>query len=218
MGYDMVRYGKKKLLKNYEINVVLDVGAYIGQYAKELRAIGYKARIISFEPLSSSFIQLSINSKTDGAWEVFNFALGDTEDNCIINIAVNSRSSSILEILPSHIHAAPNSKYIGSEQIQIKTLDSLFDTLKISKNNILLKIDTQGFEQNVIAGAKNSLQFIDTIQIEMSLIPLYCDELLFSDMYQILNQLGYHMVSIEPAFWDLDTGQLLQVDGIFHRY
>ena len=140
------------------------------------------------------------------------------EEESFINISENSLSSSLLEILPSHIKFAPDSKYIGKEKIKIKTINSIFPLLCAKDDNIYLKIDTQGFEENVIIGALDSIQFIDTLELEMSLIPLYMKELLFNEMCIFLNHLGYTMVSIEPDFTDEVTGQLLQVVGIFHRF
>ncbi len=83
---------------------------------------------------------------------------------------------------------------------------------------MFMKIDVQGFESSVIKGAEKSLQHIDTLQLEMSLIPLYKNEMLFDDMLALLTGKGYQMVSIEPGFADADTGRLLQVDGTFHRF
>ena len=51
----------------------------------------------------------------------------------------------------------------------------------------------------------------------MSLTPLYDGQALFGELYQFLSDLGYGMVAIEPGFEDRDTGQLLQLDGVFHR-
>jgi FkbM family methyltransferase len=107
-----------------------------------------------------------------------NVALGDAQENGTINIAGNSFSSSIYNMLPTHLASAPESKYIGQERIRIETLDSIFDSHCSNQQDILLKIDVQGFEEKVLAGAKNSLPFINTIQLEMSLTPLYDGELL----------------------------------------
>lgn len=227
LGYDVVSFGtisyplarRKKIIETYGINTVFDVGANIGQYGMQLRAIGYKGRIISFEPLSSAYEKLIFNIKNDKQWEAANYAIGSINGSAEINIAGNSYSSSVLEMLPSHLKSAPESKYIGKEKIEIKTLDSVFKYFINSDNEkILLKIDTQGYEKNVIEGASNSLKFIDTIQLEMSLIPLYEGELLFNEMYSLLYDKGYSLISIEPGFSDKETGQLLQVDGIFHRF
>lgn len=86
------------------------------------------------------------------------------------------------------------------------------------EDNVYLKIDTQGFESRVIKGAERSLLQISTIQLEMSLIPLYQDELLFSDLHSILSKKGYSMVSIEQGIVDKNSGQLLQVDAVYHRF
>lgn len=225
-GWDIIRYvpgghpiaRREKLLQQYGINVVFDVGANIGQYGKELREINYRGKIISFEPLITAFEKLTAVAKNDNLWEVYNYALGDVNGEMKINVAVNSFSSSIMDMLPSHLEFAPESKYVGKQDINIKMLDSVFRSICQKSDNVFLKIDTQGFEKNVLEGAKNSLPFIDTVQIEMSLIPLYRDGLLFDEMCGFLKSLGYLLVSMEPAFTDERTGQLLQVDGIFHRF
>lgn len=224
-GLDIVFYPSDsksrmmKLLSAYNINIVLDVGANVGQYAKELRNLGYDKRIISFEPLSLAFTELEKNCSFDPLWDAFNHAVGDKDCESEINIAgnFNSTSSSILGMLPYHQEVAPDSKYVGKEKIEIKTLDTIFGDLCSDNDNVYLKIDTQGFEKNVIDGAQNSLQYISTLQLEMSLVPLYENELLFNQMYDLLYQKGYRLVSMEPGIPDKATGQLLQLDGIFHR-
>jgi FkbM family methyltransferase len=225
-GWDIIKYipaghplaRREKLLKQYNIGVVFDVGANTGQYGKELREIGYQGKILSFEPLHEAFAQLASQSKKDNNWYIYNYALGDLSGTAKINVSGNSFSSSILEMLPAHMESAPDSKYVDEQNTEIKTLDSVFPELCRHNGNIYLKIDTQGFEKNVLEGGKKSLPLIDTLQIEMSLVPLYQNGWLFDQMYHYLKMLGYVLVSIEPAFSDQITGQLLQVDGIFHRF
>ena len=225
-GYDITHFKptshplarRKQILECYDIDTVLDIGANSGQFAQQLRAdLGYAKRILSLEPLSSAFELLKANAKDDPAWEVFNFALGEAEEKREINIAGNSYSSSLLSMLPAHLKSAPESKYIGKEVIDIRTLDSLFGYLCKAATNVYMKIDTQGFESKVLKGAEQSLSQIDTVQMEMSLVPLYEGELLFNEMYMLMSKKGYSLVSIETGFSDQASGQLLQVDGIFHR-
>jgi len=227
IGYDLVRHEPenhpdirvRQLFKTFCINTVFDVGANRGQYAHFLRNdIGYRGTIISFEPLSSAFMSLSEKADKDPSWEAFNIALGDVQGEAEINIAGNSYSSSFLGMLPSHLKSAPDSKYCGKEVIEIKTLDSIFDSLCGKKNNIYMKIDTQGFEEKVLNGAQHSLHAIDTVQLEMSLVPLYEGEMIFNELYSLMSELGYSLAAIIPGFADKDSGQLLQVDGIFHRF
>ena len=226
IGYDISRFTptshplarRKQILASYEIDTVLDIGANAGQFARELRGdIGYTQSILSFEPLSTAFKLLKKNAKDDPAWDVFNCAIGDVAEKREINVAGNSFSSSLLNMLPSHLKSAPSSKYIGKEVIDIKTLDSIFSELCKTAKNIYMKIDTQGFESKVLKGAENSLTHINTVQMEMSLIPLYGGELLFNDMCILMSKMGYTLVAIENGFSDPASGQLLQVDGIFHR-
>ena len=79
----------------------------------------------------------------------------------------------------------------------------------------MLKIDTQGYEKNVIDGATKSLGSIKVIQLEMSILPLYENEMLYVDMINYLDKKGFQLFSLENGFSDQHTGQLLQVDGIF---
>lgn len=224
-GFDIIRYKpkthplarRKKILDTYNIDLLLDVGANIGQYGEEMREIGYAGRLVSFEPMSKAFGVLKEKAQYDSLWEVHNFGLGDREETASINIAGNSFSSSMLNMLPSHLKSAPASEYVDQETIQVKVLDDILPGLVTDAKHIYLKIDTQGFEENVLKGAENSLASIDTLQVEMSLVPLYENGLLFDQLYKLLYDRGYRLLALEPGFTDLDTGQLLQADGIFHR-
>jgi FkbM family methyltransferase len=201
------------------IDVVLDVGANAGQFAHHLRRdLGFEGRICSFEPLSIAFRKLQSRAAEDPKWQGFNFALGDIDGLATINVAANSESSSMLEMLPLHVEAAPESRFVGTEDVEIRRLDAIFDDLCHPGEAVYLKIDTQGFEGRVLRGADRCLPEIDTLQVEVSLTPLYRDELTFDQLYQLLLGKGYAMVDLEPGFTNPQTGQLLQADVIFHRF
>jgi FkbM family methyltransferase len=224
-GYDLVRYEpnthalarRARLLRAYDVNVVLDVGANIGQYGLQLRDMGYTGRIVSFEPVGAAYRQLTEVARADGSWTAINCALGDFDGRTDIHVAGNSQSSSVFPMLPAHVQSEPASQYVASEAIEVRRLDSCFQDLCSESDRVLLKIDTQGFEKRVLEGAETSLLAIPTIQLELSLVPLYDGEALFDEMYRLVQSKGFHIVSIETSFADKHTGQLLQFDGILHR-
>jgi FkbM family methyltransferase len=203
------------LLSNNDISVVFDVGANSGQYGKMLRESGYRGRIVSFEPLTTAYKYLVNNARHDPNWQTVNVALGNFDGKTIINISANSWSSSLVDILPTHLKIFPDSVYVGREEITVRKLDSIISEYDVGKDNIYLKIDTQGYERKVLEGAESSLSNIIGVEVESSLIPLYQDELLLPEMLSFMNIRGYTLLSVDPALINPSTGQVLQIDCIF---
>jgi FkbM family methyltransferase len=221
IGYDIVKYKTSHpahiVLSHLNINdikTVLDVGANAGQYSYELRKAGYRGRIISFEP---AYQRLLANTKKDSDWQSFNFALGDTNGKTSINISGHSPSSSLLPMTSIHNDAAPGSEYKSEEEIEIRTLDAIFDNLRISGENVFLKVDTQGYEKKVLDGAVNSLSGISGIQLELSAVELYEGEENYYSLCRFLEERNFHLVRVIPGFSNKKTGEMLQFDAIFFR-
>jgi FkbM family methyltransferase len=226
VGYDVTPFDAKwspvarrgHLLGFLAVDLVLDVGANTGQYGYELRSdLGYRGRIVSFEPLGEAYRELRARAVDDPTWRTFNVGLGDEAGRFMINVAANAESSSMLEMLPAHAHAERESRFVGTQEIEVTTLDEIFDEVTRPGDRVYLKIDTQGFEGRVLRGADRSLRKIDTIQLEMSLTPLYDGEAGFFELSRLLVDHGYVLFGLEPGFSDPRSGRLLQVDGIFHR-
>ncbi len=225
-GLDVKKFNKNlnfdsahaQLLRRLGINLTLDVGANIGQFGRQLRSnYEYSGQIISFEPLSSARNSLESTASSDPNWQVLPYALGDSDEVQMINIAKNSQSSSILQMETNHINAAPDSAYVGSEEVIVRRLDGLYSSLEATDKNVFLKLDVQGFEDRVLAGAEESLKKILAVRLEMSIRPLYQSEVLIDLMIPRLRDLGFHLVALEPNFVDEKTGALLQVDGLFSK-
>ena len=62
------------------------------------------------------------------------------------------------------------------------------------------------------------MRFIETVQLEMSLVPLYEGSATFDDLYRIMRDFGFELVAMEEVFSDEKSGKLLQIDGVFHRF
>lgn len=225
LGYDITPFDvwhsstlrRSLLLKHHQINCVLDVGANIGLYALELRKEGFQGRIVSFEPLASVYAKLQQQASTDPKWGTRPWALGDTDGTAEINVAGNLESSSLLDMLPRHEEAAPEARIERTETIEVRRLDSVFESLVQPDERVFLKLDTQGYERTILEGAAGVLPRIAGVQVEMSLEPLYAGEMMFTDMIGYMQERGFALRSMESGFSDGTTGQQLQVDGLFFR-
>lgn len=207
----------KSIMSN-SIDLVVDVGAASGGYGCALRSHGYNGKILSFEPLASAHESLSRNTAKDCCWEVApRMALGENDSVAVINVAGNSDSSSLLDMMDAHRSAAPRSAYIDRQEVDVKRLDGLEHPLLKEAGSIFLKIDTQGFEGPVLRGATGLLPRIMGIQVEMSLVPLYAGQSGWRELMEQIENLGFELWNIFPGFMDTRRGKLLQFDGLFFR-
>lgn len=206
-----------RLLRRFEVDLVLDVGANAGQFGRHLRAMGYRGRMVSFEPLAQPFRKLRFNTATFPNWQAVQIALGDRDETRTIHVAGNSQSSSFLEMLPQHLAAAPKSAYVGTEAVTVRRLDGVIDQYCGPRDRVFLKIDTQGFEAAVLRGAGQSLARCIGVQLEMSITPLYQGELLLPELIGEMKERGFALMDLKPGFFDPRTGELLQLDGLFFQ-
>jgi FkbM family methyltransferase len=224
-GFDLVRSldstdllrRRMQLLDAHGVNVLFDVGANAGQYARTMRGLGFQGRIVSFEPLSDAYQLLADAARHDPDWLAVNCALGADAGECTLHVAGNSQSSSLLAMLPSHLAADPRSAYVRDERVTISTLATEVDRYLASGDRLFVKVDTQGTERSVLAGAGATVDRVLGWQVELSLSALYEGQPLIEDMIRLLRDLGYTPMSIEPDFFDRATGRLLQADGVFFR-
>tara|TARA_R110001583_G_C5440864_1_gene389846 strand:- start:276 stop:578 length:303 start_codon:yes stop_codon:yes gene_type:complete len=94
-------------------------------------------------------------------------------------------------------------------------LDSIFENYYADKDNVYIKIDAQGYEKSILDGAEKSLENVSVLQIELSLVPLYQNSPIYTDMIEYLKTKGFELYGIEPGFSDQASGRLLQFDGVF---
>jgi FkbM family methyltransferase len=162
------------LLRELDINCVLDVGANVGQYAQLLRSEGYAGRIVSFEPVAELAEQLRRTAGADPDWSVVQCALGEVDEETEINVRPGSMSS----LLPSSDFGrgwSDRLREAESETISVRRLEGLFaDAVAgIDEPRVYLKLDTQGYDLQAFAGAGETLKQIAGLQSEVSCVPIY---------------------------------------------
>lgn len=226
LGYDLYRLSPSsnsslqmlKGLDHFEVDMVFDIGANIGQFASELRSMGYKGKVVSFEPLPDAYKKLVDKASGDKLWDIHTqCAIGDFDGEIEINVAGNSVSSSILPMLKKHSDSAKNSAYIGKIKSPISCLDSVAGQYLSGSEKFFIKIDTQGFEWQVLDGATELLAQAQGVLCELSLVPLYQGQRLWRDIIERLQAEGFSLWAVQKGFTEPLTGQTLQIDAIFYR-
>jgi len=204
-----------QFLQRYAIGLVLDVGANAGQYARRIRSMGYRGRIVSFEPLPDAFVKLQANARGFPEWQVANLALGAADGVGTLHVAGNSQSSSLLPMAALHLAAAPESAYVGAVTVPVRRLDGILHEYCQPADRVFLKMDVQGGERDVLAGAGAALDRFVGVQLEMAFEPMYEGETLFPAMCDYMCGAGYSLMSLAGVWRDRRTGQILQVEGVF---
>lgn len=220
-GYEVTRdHFKHRFVRSLHqagIDCVLDVGANIGQFGAQLRRAGFAGRIHSLEPLQAAYDELQRRTAHDDRWRVQRAAVSAEAGTIRMNVSGNSVSSSVLPMLDRHAVAAPQAQYVGVEEVPSTTVDAIVDESGLSPQRTLLKIDVQGYERQVLAGAAATLDRFAGVRTEMSLVPLYEGQVLMPEMVDLLTGRGFELWYIEPGFVEPRTQRLLQLDGLFLR-
>lgn len=220
-GFNLARYQKnslKECLKLYLVDTIFDIGANKGDSVINFRYLGYKGKIISFEPIKKLFQNLDEKAKKSKNWEVENYALSDKIEQKSFNISGgDGSSSSFLEMDETLIAAAPDQKYIQQETVKCSTLSEMVKKHYPIGDRLFLKIDVQGFEKNVLEGGLDVLDRVIGIQIELSIKSQYKGELLYTEMIDYLSQKGFSLIRFENVWYHQVSKELYQVDAIFFR-
>jgi FkbM family methyltransferase len=225
-GYDLTSRRKAKrhdaqlvaVLEHFRISCVLDVGANVGQYGALLREWGYLGRIVSFEPQASSHAALQQRAAANPAWQVApRMALGARDGEIELEVSAESDMSSILPQGALLRRLSPSSAVVRKETVPLRRLDAVAGSYLAPEERVFLKIDAQGYEAEVLAGAGALLERITGVQLEMALVPLYEGERPFRAMLDQLAALGFEPYLFLPGYFERKLARQLQLDGVFMR-
>ena len=178
------------------IDFVLDVGCHRGETIKILNSTFDVKKIYGFEPSKKNFLFLQKIKENNINVDIFNFACGELNENSKLKFSIESSSSTINEInYDSKYYKLKKLLLLGfnkknmfvDENISVKRLDEF-----IFKKNIihidLLKIDTEGYEFNVLKGSSGILKKINLIYFEHHYDDMIKKNYNFSDINDYLTQ------------------------------
>lgn len=208
------------LLNHYGFSKVLDVGANTGQFAESLRDFGYKGIIVSFEPVESVHQKLSKRAAKYKDWQVAErMAIGDKDGEVIINVSQSTDFSSIKQLKSEVSKRKTAAQVDKKEKVSIHRLDTLKGKYYTEDETIFLKVDTQGFEKEVLEGGEELLKIVKGVMLEMPLdqqLEIYEGvEWSFDDYFLFFKERGFDLLSVEPVVANKEIGALSEVNGIF---
>jgi FkbM family methyltransferase len=200
------------------IDVLIDAGANEGQYASWFRSLGFKGRIISFEPATAAFEILSRAAARDERWECHNLALGAEDSELQLHIARDSTMTSAFRPTEQILRVFPDAAETGTERAPMRSLESLWPSLGCAGQRVYLKVDVEGFELAVLQGAGSVLDAISWVELELSLAPSFGDAPLIQEVLTFVAGRGFSVFAFELNHGDdYATGQMLVIDGVFRR-
>ena len=155
----------QKLMKAMPINSAVDVGGNVGHYTQILLDL-HVQRVTTFEPVPASFERLRAAFEDDERVELHPVAVGEFVGQIKLNVPSDSETS----VLASRGDGASGFTDAALIPIEVPmiTLDSVFNDEQALPD--FLKIDVEGFEQEVLAGGRRLIQSgsLKAIQIEFS--------------------------------------------------
>lgn len=208
-----------QLFQRLNINCVLDVGAHFGEYGRFLRGIGFAGLIISVEPVEASFERLSREAHGDGHWAVHHLALGSRDGVGEMNVTEGSDFTSFLSPNAYSTSEFPgSSRVVRREQVPLQRLDHFFaDRMGgLANPRVYLKLDTQGYDLEVLRGAEGCLDRIVALQSEVSVKPIYHGQPSLTDALGHLGQLGFEVGGLYPVTRD-HAGRVVEFDCVALR-
>lgn len=158
-GFDVARWPRRPddgvldwaldaVLTSREINCVIDVGGNRGHFGERLRALGYRCRIVSFEPSPSTLPVIKQAAARDGRWEVRPVGLSASPGTAELRLHEGPELDSLLTAIPGVADQIPIMAETGTATVSLSTLAGEFPAIVagIGSPRVLVKSDTQGHD------------------------------------------------------------------------
>jgi FkbM family methyltransferase len=200
-------------IEDRAIRLVIDVGANQGQFGEWLRGNGYRGKILSIEPGKAEFAILSRRAAKDGNWEALNCGLGARPGAALLHVSRLSVFNSFLDLSPAAELHDERMAVDHTEEVAVRTLDEIGIP---HAERVLLKIDTQGYERQVLEGARQSLMRMSGILMELPVIRTYEGEWAFHEALAYMAGLGFVPAQMQPVgFHTVDKAAAVEFDCLF---
>lgn len=196
------------------LKTVLDIGANVGRFAITARKLFPHAHIYAFEPLPDCLAQAEGLMRGDPRFTPLNIALGLERGEATFHRNAASPSSSFLKVTRTHTSAFPGTEETSEVRVAVDSLDHVATTLNL-ETPMLVKIDVQGFEEQVLRGGEATIRRGSVLLVETSFETLYEGQALFDGIHTLLKGWGFEFKGNMDQAHAPDNGRILQADSLF---
>jgi len=216
-----LRYGvaaaieHRDVLRRIKPDLVVDVGANVGQFSLLVKNECPSAQIIAFEPLNDAAAIYRLLFPGDQNVVLHQAAVGPEKGEAEMHVSNSADSSSLLPISKTQTDLFPGTEEVRRETVAVVPLE-YYLTGDYSGQCTLLKIDVQGFELDVLRSVSSLNRFFNWVYVEASFLPFYESQALVHDVVAYMLENGYRLVGCyDPTY--SKTGSVLQADFLFMR-
>lgn len=182
--------------------VIFDVGANDGETAASILETFPCARLTAIEPFGECCAKLAKRFAADDRVRIENLAMGAQLGAAELNLYSGDRMNSLLELNTGPKSIMSGFKKTGSAAVQVDTLDHYCAQRGVDRID-LLKVDTQGFDLNVLRGAARLFaeQRVGAVLLEVNFVPMYARQASFSELHDFVAGHGFHLVDFYNHVW-----------------
>lgn len=176
--------------------IVFDVGANDGETVAEFLHAFPEAHVVAFEPYAACCEQLARRFLKNANVRVHNIALGAERSAAQLNLYSGNRMNSLLRLADDPQNPMAKSfQPVGTAEVTVETLDAFCHDHGFTSIDVL-KVDTQGYDLEVLKGAARLLaeHRIKAVLLEVNFVPMYERQASFPELHGLLSASGYRLV------------------------
>jgi FkbM family methyltransferase len=209
----------RRLLERFDVDCVLDVGANRGQFRDQLRRdVGWSGRLESVEPQPELAARLRERAAADAAWSIHECALGGAAGRARFNVTSGDVYGSLLAPrADADVSVRESMQVVRQVDVEVRRLDELVAGAEARGpiRRPFLKLDTQGYDLEVLSGAGSLLDRVVAVQTELSFKALYEGMPDWRESVERLRRLGFEVSGFAPIEPHAQFPAALELNGFF---
>lgn len=196
-----------------ELGVVVDVGANVGEWTAGVLLVAEPRQVLVFEPSPQVFPIVRDRFAGHPRVTAVQAAVGDHDGTTPFYVTNHSHNASVLKPREDVQDLLDRGGEIRRRvDVDMVRLDA---ALAATAHIDIVKVDVQGFERSVLAGASATLQRTSWVLLEANFVSLYEGDLLLPELHVLMVEAGFALANVSRPY--VRDGRALFVDALYRR-